>query len=119
MIEDSDLTKLAELVKKQKDARRWYNDPERAKRYGPLTESLCWIFGIMAISGIVFMLALASSDVDIVNENHKEFTNLALSKLGCDSLREISYTLLKDADSKDQYSSLRYNLNSQILTRCT
>lgn len=116
---DADIDKLSNEINKKRKADRWWADPVKAKKYGPIVETLCWSLFLISLISIIGLGLVSSGPFTYNMADEHEFAIDALEKLDCVSLKEISLSLIhKDQQGSSIYSEIRSNLNSEILARC-
>ena len=114
-MEEKDLDDLAKKLD-EKRKNRWYSDPEKAKKYGPLLETILWIMGM----GIAFAL-ICLAFVFFAGPNNfsdDSTTPILIQNMDCYSLQQALLDLNHQPKNHLGYSSVINMLNNEINARC-
>lgn len=118
-INDADVEKIINKLKPWKKP-RWYDEPEKVKKWAPIVTACAYGFGLAFVYTILIAGALLYSNVTLSGDDlpDTKFRNIAIEVMDCDSLRAVSLELMKQDVSSPAFSNMRSNIDSQILARC-
>ena len=120
-MEESDIEKIAEQVNKKRKPYRWYNDPEKAKKVGPVLEAFVYVFGF-GLFVTAFLLTVETTtglSFPGVVDTNDQFTNIAIAKMDCQSLKSVSLEYAhSEKESRFSHSYIQADINTELLARC-
>lgn len=120
-IEESDIEKIADVVNKKRKPYRWYNDAEKAKKVGPIIETLCYVFGFGLFIVGFFVITAASFDIPVfgIHNPSDTFIDSAIASMDCESLKRTSISFLhSEKQTRLSNNLVQADLNAELLARC-